>query len=457
MTDDKTKIDASPSKQLFIEMLTRDVLLIPAILDVADNCIDGARRIRPDGSFKGLWVRITIEDDLFSISDNCGGIESEVARKYAFRFGRDADAPMQKHSVGRFGVGLKRAIFKMGTSFSIETIAPTSSFTMSVDVTSWAKKKEWAFEFSALEEGQKNRIAATGTTLRISPLHREVSASFEIPTFETELATEITSKLQDAIRKGLSISVNQTVIHADVEKLVGDKLAPAQAKRKFTSAGNKPVAVKLLCGLGESDDPDVAGWHIYCNGRLVLSGDKTPITGWESEGESVSIPGFHPQFNRFRGYAYFDSDDAGLLPWNTSKTAINADSTIYQAVRLDMIRLMRPVIDFCNQLKIEKEQTGDGKAGPLLKLLQASSLSAVASVATREMFTIPKVAPLLTKTGPTLQRISYDRPIKHVEAVKKALKARSYKEVGEETFDYFYNNEVKECVGRQSETSLTTF
>jgi hypothetical protein len=443
---EENRIDASPSKQLFIEMLTRDVLLIPAILDVADNCVDGARRLKGEtASFKGLWVKIETNDHSFKITDNCGGIEVDIARKYAFRFGRDNKTPAQKHSIGRFGVGLKRAIFKMGSAFSISSVAPTSSFSMSVDVNKWADRKEWDFEFSKRNEDEKNKTAETGTTLEIKPLHREVAASFEIPTFESELASELMGKLQEALRRGLSISVNNTVIHADIEKVIGDaQLAPAELKRKFTAAGTKPVNVKLLCGLGESDDPSAAGWHLYCNGRLVLQGDKSNITGWDSEGNGISIPGFHAQYNRFRGYAYFDSEDAGMLPWNTSKTAINADSVIYQAVRLDMIRLMRPIIDFCNQVKTEREQIEEGKTGPLLKLIQNASLLSVNSVKTREIFAIPKVVAPSARTGPAFQRIQYDRPLKQIDAAKKILKARSYKEVGEKTFDYFYNNEVKE-------------
>jgi hypothetical protein len=442
--NDPQKIDASPSKQLFIEMLTRDVLLIPSILDVADNCVDGARRLKENNSYKGLWVNIYADKERFEISDNCGGIEVELARKYAFRFGRDSKTPQLKHSIGRFGVGLKRAIFKMGSAFEVESTALTSSFKMKVDVDAWAQKKEWEFEFSSWHEKEKHSISETGTKIRIKPLHKEVSASFSIPTFEAELAAQITGKLQEALRRGISISVNGTVIHADVEKIINDsQLAPVVLKRKFTIPNEKPVSVKLLCGLGESDDPSIAGWHIYCNGRLVLQGDKSDITGWDTEGE-IDIPAFHAQYNRFRGYAYFESEDAGMLPWNTSKTAINSDSVIYQAVRLDMIRLMRPILDFCNQLKREKESTDEGRVGPLNKIVSNATLAPVHECRARETFTIPKVSASPTKSGPALQRIQYDRPLKQIEAVKKALGARSYKEVGEKTFDYFYNSEVKE-------------
>ena len=60
-------INAHPTKMLFIEMLTRDIDLVAAIIDLADNACDGARRIRGEGNYKGLWVRIDATRNKFEI------------------------------------------------------------------------------------------------------------------------------------------------------------------------------------------------------------------------------------------------------------------------------------------------------------------------------------------------------------------------------------------------------
>src|SRR5205823_5370559 len=100
-----------PTKELFIEMLTRDIELIPAIIDLVDNCADGARRLKSaNGDFTGLRARLSISPEEFRIADNCGGMSAETAQRYAFRFGRAHGAPLIRHSVGQFGVGMKRAI-----------------------------------------------------------------------------------------------------------------------------------------------------------------------------------------------------------------------------------------------------------------------------------------------------------------------------------------------------------
>ena len=59
---DKT-IKASPTKEFFITMLTRDVMLTRAIIDLVDNSVDGAKRSRPDGNFSGLKVIICFTPD----------------------------------------------------------------------------------------------------------------------------------------------------------------------------------------------------------------------------------------------------------------------------------------------------------------------------------------------------------------------------------------------------------
>src|ERR1700688_3958157 len=107
------RIDASPTKDFFISMLIKDIGTTRAIIDLVDNCVDGARRLRPNGEYDGLRVDIETDDGHFEIRDNCGGVPVNLARNYAFRFGRPTEMAATPHSVGQFGVGMKRALFKL--------------------------------------------------------------------------------------------------------------------------------------------------------------------------------------------------------------------------------------------------------------------------------------------------------------------------------------------------------
>ena len=145
-------INASVSKSFFVDMLVRDVSLEMAIHDLLDNCIDGALRIRGEGSFDGLVVNITCSPDYFEIEDNCGGIDVDIARNYAFRFGRPEEAHTEEfslvpNSTGRFGVGMKRAVFKLGRHFTVNSVSRSHRFLVDVDVDEWSRDPEWQFEF----------------------------------------------------------------------------------------------------------------------------------------------------------------------------------------------------------------------------------------------------------------------------------------------------------------------
>jgi hypothetical protein len=443
-------IDAMPTKELFIDMLTRDIALIPAIIDLVDNSADGAKKNKGEGSLKDYWVRVSISADQFKVTDNCGGIPIETAKKYAFRFGRPAGAPFVKHSVGQFGVGMKRAIFKMGRKFRVESTTRTSRFVVDVDVNAWAKEKNWQFAFAKLEPRTNHSADEVGTTIIVTDLHADVAKTFALENFKSELRNELQVRLQDPISRGLATTLNNVPIAAEPMMILSDpRLAPAHKALYYSEKNIKPVSVELYCGIGRStnrsEERAAAGWHVFCNGRLILEGDKSEVTGWGAETEDFYIPGFHGQFNNLRGFAYFDSDDPARLPWNTTKTGINTDSPVYRAAKLEMMQLMRPVIDFLNRLKEEKQEKDDpDDKGPLEKIIESAKPVAIDDVETRKVFTSPVIKNNSAAKAPAMQRIQYDAPLDKVLAVKQALRATSYKEVGEGTFDYFYIAEVEE-------------
>jgi hypothetical protein len=80
-------VDALPTKDLFVDFLTKDLTLSRAITDLVDNSVDGARRLRPNGSLNDLYVRLKVSAEEFEITANCGGIPLDLAQHYAFRFG----------------------------------------------------------------------------------------------------------------------------------------------------------------------------------------------------------------------------------------------------------------------------------------------------------------------------------------------------------------------------------
>lgn len=433
-------LDAHPTKEFFIEMLTRDIELVPAIVDLVDNCVDGARRLRGSRTYKGLTVRLQVDPDHFTISDDCGGIDLDTALQYAFRFGRPSGMESTPHSIGQFGVGMKRALFKLGSEFKISSTAAKSKFDLSVNVPDWSGIDEWVFPVDGKRLKKATPPEKRGTTIEVTSLHAGVSQDFGLETFRSQLREELSRAHQESVSRGLTITLNGVPISVKIgELLQSADLKPALTELSLNGTG-EPVETKIYCGVSESD-PSEAGWNVYCNGRLVLEADQTAVTGWGAQGEGL-IPKYHNQFARFRGFVFMESDDAGRLPWNTTKTGVSTDSDIYRKVRQEMIVLMRPVIDFLNRLDAEMDREEEHGPGPLAQAVSNAKLVAVAKSKPSDIFVAPKPKP--KSTAPKDPNISYKRPKSKIDAVKKVLGVTSNRAVGEETFDYFFEAECDE-------------
>ena len=178
---DVTHINAMPTKAFFVDMLVKDIPLERAVLDLLDNCIDGAKRLRPgnEPSFAGLSVRLAMDEERFEIVDNCGGFDVQTAQNYAFRFGRPAEAKPSNYSIGQFGVGMKRALFKFGRYFEVHSKTQNQKWSMKVDVDKWERQDDWIFEFDEIIDDEKFPEGDCGTRLLSSGSERKLRQAFQ--------------------------------------------------------------------------------------------------------------------------------------------------------------------------------------------------------------------------------------------------------------------------------------
>ncbi len=118
----KPVADASPSKELFVDMLTRDITLAECILDLIDNSIHSLvvneRLDVMDHLIAGTTppainhkVEINFSPSKFSIKDNCGGITLDDAEHHVFLLGKPSHEKTST-GLGVYGIGMKRAFFK---------------------------------------------------------------------------------------------------------------------------------------------------------------------------------------------------------------------------------------------------------------------------------------------------------------------------------------------------------
>jgi len=434
--------NAVPTKQFFVSMLTRDISLEDAILDLVDNCLDGALRIAngSEVNYAQHFVHIKLSGDSFLIEDNCGGIPQDIAKNYAFKMGRDPDDNRDSTSetIGMYGVGMKRAIFKMGQNATVQSLYGDESFEVPI-TPDWLRDKEWN-PLPMLPLEAANQFAEPGTRIRVTQLYPGVAKHFDNAAFENGVRTSISEHFTVFLQRGLSITVNDTSVGpVDVKVLVSeqnDGPAPYVFQDTFDGVA-VTIAVGLNTGRGLSsgDDEDVpdferersaatAGWTVYCNDRAVIVGDKSRITGWGD-----GIPLYHYQFSIITGIIEFKSKRAESLPVTTTKRALDTSSDVWLRSLVKMKEGLRIWISYTNAWKNHPRanQTVYWETARPLDLDET-----VVAVSKRENavkadgsieFNPQKrhAVPLPPTLKPSSRRIVFSRPIEEIKAVSKCL------------------------------------
>lgn len=393
MPPNSTAIKAGPTKAFFVQMLTRDIDLSDAILDLLDNCVDGIVRTLRDRKprrpanrpYAGYWAHIVATPDKFEIWDNCGGIPREIAEKSAFMLGRpDIERDSEIETVGMYGIGMKRCSSKMGRHSVVESQPATGTYkveippewlTDDVDDRSPDAVNPWLLSLESVD----SPLPENGTRIIVTELYDTISRHFNTDRsdFLDELSAEISRHYALILEKGFSVTLNDEEIPAAplvilAPREIGLSAVPSIEPYVFVGDFND-VHVDLAIGFYRplateqqlEDEALVkssrrnAGWTVICNDRVVLYADKTAKTGWGTGG----VPGFHNQFIPIAGTVSFRSCNSFELPLNTTKRGLDTSSEVYHIV-LDYMRDgMKRFTSFTNTWKRREDETkGDFRA-----------------------------------------------------------------------------------------------
>ena len=446
---------ALPRKRFFLEMFTRDISLQDCILDLIDNSIDGLIRTRglnldagdllgaitPDPAHQQPKSRVKVEynRDSFLISDDCGGINRQYAEEEVFNFGHTGHlAPgAQATQLGAYGIGLKRAIFKIGDHFEMTSQTATEGFRVKVDVEQWSQKDDslddWRFPLDYLPGAEPP--TEPGTRIAITKINKDIQSLLSDNTILSALHRSIAQTYAPFLARFIEIELNGIVVEPTAIPL-GSAANYTPAIKTWEEDG---VRISLIAGLaarGESNEwrAEVAGWYVLCNGRVILAADKSELTGW---GAGI-LPQFHSSKSRgFVGIASFTSRDPLKLPWTTTKRSLNREAAVFLRVRDRMATVARPVYSFLDSLYQSKTDVTPEQRKVMTSLGQAD-LGNVA-LSTNSTFGV-KQSPRKAKTT---QRVQYDAEISDLEQVRQRLRLPSMPatDIGRYTFDYFLKQE----------------
>lgn len=467
MTDNNhilNQLDASPTKKFFVEMLTRDIEIEDAILDLLDNCVDGIQRIANNNNehhqpYKGFWAKLTLSSDHFIIEDNCGGIPKDIAESYAFRMGRpNNNIDNDVYTIGTYGIGMKRAIFKMGRSSEIVSQTNNESFTVKIHPEWLIDDNDWHLPLEFTDP----ILEQSGTLIKVTNLYSHIQQGFSPlqSTVVNSLVNKIAYNYSYIIDKGFSIIVNGKKVTSQPFNLLWegtDKISERETIAPYLYKYDKDgIEIKIAVGFyrgtasqtevdeemeGNRKSSEKAGWTIVCNDRVILYCDKTRLTGWGEE----KVPSYHPQFIAISGIVYFRSKDTKKLPITSTKRGIDASSDIYLYIKNYMREGMKLFTAYTNKWKenLPQEKKISAKATEVdpIEIFTTIPDNLWKPVKGRnyEKKYSPKL-PMPPAKNSTIKRknIKFARPIQEIQIVAEYLfedADREASDVGDECFE----------------------
>ncbi|WP_162876303.1 ATP-binding protein [Achromobacter insuavis] len=354
-------VDTRPTKIALVNSLTRDISVEACVFDLIDNAVDSAREAilsnagevqnaALPSSYTGYEVRLDFEGTRFSIADNCGGISVTDMQSTALRFGKRST---HLHGIGIFGLGLNRALFKLGNVSTIHTDTGKQRSELVLNNEAYLQDtNSWDIPARQLKS-----TGSAGTVIEITQLQSDIAQTFADAAWIDNFRDEISRRYGRFISKGLVIVVNGVQAVDGQIKIRDD--GPFAQEFKFYSVDGVAIYIQvgqhLLHRFSAEPGYDKSsnalltsqyGWTVLCNDRAVVMSDRSWKTGWDAK--------FHTEFYGFVGVVNFVSDSPSSLPWDTTKSDVDLNNRAYQAALEDMRKFALSWRKFANVAKALK-------------------------------------------------------------------------------------------------------
>ncbi len=436
---------ARVAKRFFIDFITRDITLEDSLLDLIDNSIDSLIRVRgidvtanllqPSTSRTDIsrlpTIDLDISGDQITIVDRSGGIPLRLARDEVFNFGRQE----ARHSgtLGVYGIGLKRAMFKLGEELEITSRTMQDGFTVRLDVQKWQEDADnWTIPMK--RDTPAPAAAKAGTTVTIRRLRPDIRMRIADGTLASKLTEMIGTTYSLFLDRYVRLRLNGEHVAARPIPFAGSSEV-AVGKDEFAAESvNVTIYTGLATRVNDQWNIERAGWYVLCNGRVVVSADKTELTGWAKPRAQ-----FVSKYRGFVGIVFFFSHDPDALPWTTTKRGLNVESMVYQIARRHMVEAARPVTSFLNRMYPGEDQEN---------ILERELANDVRPIDVRTLTSAPaskfEARPAPTRKIRNTVQVQYPADPAEIERARRALRKPSWgaSKIGRYALDYFLDREA---------------
>lgn len=323
-------IPTTPDKRI-MEALISDLSYEDAVCELIDNSIDSAIRNNEQDEVRidVIYNAETSEGgtDELIIRDDGGGVPEEDL-EVLVRLATSSDQNLDS-AIGVYGVGLKRACFKLGSKARIETRHLSDDQTHGILIPEdWLQSEG---EWSDLTKLAGDSLEAGTTEIRIQGVQFE---------FDADRLREIIQQTYEYYLKGTeegflaNIYINDNPV--DPPEPVDWSYNPfGFHPRRYPEVPiqadefglSDDIYVTITVGLLREGGNN-SGTDIFCQGRKVLHADRGPEGGYTSG----DLNNWSGSMNRFKLILEFWTDgDNKDLPWNSSKSDIEYSRVLQKA------------------------------------------------------------------------------------------------------------------------------
>lgn len=339
----RTGIDSN----FLADTLTTDIELTDALFDLIDNSIDAARNsiISDDFSkdirglpsdYSGYKIKLRFGCDSIIIEDNCIGMDTNVIERSAFYTGMRSN---HKYGIGYYGLGLKRALLKVGSKYGMITSNGEHVYKAVFDKNTFSSDDEHALIAKKYSSKEKHK-----TIFIVNELHSNIKSQISDKEWLTNAINELSIRYSIFLRKGLEITiVNSQKNHKDtlaitpsvpelridgVMRDINDELNESSVKCDFYVGVHREYKFPGEWGHDQKLNEKLTksyGIYYICNDRVIVSAS--------TENRHGFITQWHPEYGGFICLAYITGENPKDLPWNTAKTELKVNSSLFLSIR----------------------------------------------------------------------------------------------------------------------------
>lgn len=299
------KVECGFTRDYAITTMRKDIIIKSAIFDLIDNSIDAAENL---DRVKNHKIVIDTKKNSFSIKDNCGGIEPELI-EHVFKIGRRED------KANGFGVGMKRAIIKLGNNADIFSYNIDKSYYIPFNVYKWGKDDNWILNIKEIKRLEKNK---PGVEIYIKNLEEDVKKYF-VKNECNNLNVDISRRYRMILNKGMKIILNNRSIEPYNIKEYKPIISPI-----YFIENKVNVQVKIYSNIKSNEEN---GWDIFVNNRCISERNRSEDVQWYRIKQESGF-----SYRRFIGEVLIEGIDVRDIPLNSSKDKIDFNSDVMNKI-----------------------------------------------------------------------------------------------------------------------------